>query len=337
MNNKLLIIILFVIIATAGTIFFFTDFSGQGVFKQQFTEKPIWQIRSIDTVKYSRDIAREKAKDISFDLTINRQVTSIKQTGANYIAIGTPYDGEFIPYLRRWVKAARVNNLKVWFRGNFSGWEKWFNYESIDRQTHLANTEKFILENPDLFEDGDIFTSCPECENGGPGDPRKTGDLDGFRKFLIDEYNTSKEAFAKINKNIKPGYFSMNYDVAKLIMDSNTSYSLGGISVIDHYVAPPEKLAADAKLLARSNGGMVVIGEFGAPIEDINGKMTEDEQANWVSKALERLSIAPEVIGVNYWVNTGGSTQIWNKDGNPVKAVKIIRKYYNSKRKIPQL
>lgn len=336
MKNGFLLIFLVAVLAALLAILFLTDFSKPGSYKQQFSEKPIWQIRSIDTVKYSRDLAREKAKDPSFDSTIGQQVKNIKEAGANYIAISTPYDDEFKPYLNRWVNAARENSLKIWFRGNFSGWEKWFNYESIDRQTHLANTEKFILENPDLFEDGDIFTSCPECENGGPGDPRKNGDVGGFRKFLIDEYNVSKNAFAKINKGVKPGYFSMNYDVAKLIMDSSTSNSLGGISVIDHYVASPEKLSQDAKLLARSNGSMVVIGEFGAPVEDINGSMTEDEQANWIIKALEGLSNTPEVIGINYWVGVGGSTQIWDEKGNPTKAVDIIKKYYNLTRQIPQ-
>lgn len=291
--------------------------------------KPTIIIKSIDTMKYSRDIAREKANDPSFDAVLEKQVYDIAQTGATHVAIGTPYDKEFVPFLKRWVDSARKNNLKVWFRGNLSGWEHWFNYPSIDRQTHIKLTGEFIKENPDLFEDGDIFTSCSECENGGSGDPRKTGDIQGFRDFLIEEYNSNREAFLKINKKVGTGYFSMNYDVAKLIMDSTTTRALGGIAVIDHYVKSPARLALDAKSLALQSGGKIVFGEMGAPIPDLNGQMTEEKQADWIEKALNGLKGIPEVIGVNYWVNTGGSTQIWDENGNPKKAVEIIKKFYS--------
>ncbi|MDD2823120.1 MAG: hypothetical protein PHQ59_03480 [Candidatus Daviesbacteria bacterium] len=326
MKHINLILIFLVVLGVALIISMYPKSS---ITKISKSEKPVWTIRSIDTVKYSRDLAREKNSSNTFDLTIEEQVKNIKQTGATHIAIGTPYDFEFLPFLKRWVNMARKYQMKVWFRGNFSGWEEWFGYQSIDRKTHLQNTEKFILENPDLFENGDIFTSCPECENGGTGDPRKTGDVVEFRSFLIDEYEISNSAFKKISKQVKAGYFSMNYDVAKLVMDPVTTNSVGGIVVIDHYVATPEQLSADAEKIALSSGGKVVLGEFGAPIPDLNGDMTEDEQAVWIDKAMKKLSETPEVIGVNYWVNVGGSAQIWDSEGNPKKAVEVIKKYYN--------
>ena len=99
--------------------------------------------------------------------------------------------------------------------------------------------ERFILENPEIFEDGDIFTSCTECENGGPGDPRATGDITGFRNFLIEEYQVTKDAFEKINKKVDSNFYSMNGDVAYLIMDKDTTEKLGGVVVMDHYVERP--------------------------------------------------------------------------------------------------
>jgi len=326
MKNLYKILILLAVLSFGITLYFFSKTSITDTSK---LEKPVWAIRSIDTVKYSRDLAREKVNSSTFDLTIDSQVRNIKSTGATHIALGTPYDAEFKPFLKKWVTSARRYGLKVWFRGNFSGWEESFGYSSIDRKTHLESTEKFIVDNPDLFEDEDIFTSCPECENGGTGDPRKTGDVAGFRAFLIDEYNISNSAFQKINKNVKVGYYSMNYDVAKLIMDPATTSSLGGIVAIDHYVASPEQLITDSIKIASSSGGKVVLGEFGAPIPDLNGDMTESEQAEWIGKALEALSNTSEVVGVNYWVNVGGSTQIWDSEGTPKKAVEIIIKYYN--------
>src|SRR3989344_4870027 len=122
-----------------------------------------WEIQSIDTMKYSRDLAREKLQDRSFLVTIDSQVKKIAETGATHVAIGTPYDEEFIPYLKAWVDSARRYNLKVWFRGNFSGWEEWFNYPKIGRAEHLLKLASFISKNPHLFGDGDLFTTCPEC------------------------------------------------------------------------------------------------------------------------------------------------------------------------------
>lgn len=289
---------------------------------------PWWKIQSIDTMKISRDLAREKLRDLSFDTTIDMQIKQIAQTGATHVGIATPYDDQFIPILNRWVQSARNHNLKVWFRGNFSGWEKWFGYPAISRAQHLAQTADFIKANGNLFEEGDIFTPCPECENGGPGDPRLNGDSDGHKQFLIDSYRVATEAFRSIGKGIEVGYYSMNYDVAKLIMDPKTTTALGGIVTIDHYVRTPERLDADISAIARSSGGRVYLGEFGAPIPDIHGNLSELDQQNWIDQALRLIAENPHVVGVNYWVNVGGSTALWKNDGTEKKAVKALTTAY---------
>ena len=51
---------------------------------------PLWEVRSVDTVKYSRDVAREKENDPSYDEVINLQVKNIANLGATHVAIGTP-------------------------------------------------------------------------------------------------------------------------------------------------------------------------------------------------------------------------------------------------------
>lgn len=287
-----------------------------------------WPVRSIDTMKYSRDLSREKINDPGFDEVIDKQVRNIAATGATHVAVATPYDKEFIPMLSRWVGAARKYKLSVWFRGNFSGWEKWFDYESITRTRHIKLTEDFIADNADLFQDGDIFSSCPECENGGPGDPRQTGDVAEYRKFIIEEYHVSKSAFAKIGKKVSANYFSMNGDVARLVMDKKTTADLDGVVVIDHYVDTPERLFKDAEDIASESGGKVVLGEFGAPIPDIHGEMTPQEQARWISKNFELLARSEKIIGINYWVNVGGSTEIWDSEGRQLSAVETIREFY---------
>jgi len=293
------------------------------------TQQGIWQFQSVDTMKYSRDLARQELHNPDFDNVIDQQMQNIENTGATYVAIATPYDNEFLPILRRWVASARAHHLHVWFRGNFSGWEGWFGYAKITRVQHMKMTKAFILHNADLFQDGDIFTACPECENGGPGDPRQTGDISGFQTFLIQEYTITHTAFSEINKHVASNYDSMNGDVARVVMDKQTTEALGGIVTIDHYVKDSEQMVRDIKEIAANSGGKIVIGEFGAPIPNIQGTMTDTDQANWLGDILYKLAHTKEVIGVNYWTSVGGSTALWDANGQAKQAVNALTNAYS--------
>lgn len=325
---KIKISIVILTIATVCVLLFVTR-NGVSPLSTANSDATLWQMQSVDTMKYSRDIAREKLKDQSFDADIEAEMKRIAATGATHVSIGTPYDDEFIPFLTRWVKAARKEKLNIWFRGNFSGWEEWFDYPQITRSQHIEMTKRFIIMNPGLFENGDIFTACTECENGGPGDPRATGDKDGHRKFLIDLFKVTQEAFRTTGKNVASNYFPMNGDVARLIMNKETTKALGGIVVIDHYVKSPDKLFNDIEEYGRTSGGKVVLGEFGAPIPDIHGEMTEEQQAQWLEEAFKLFERSEYLIGINYWTARGGSTSLWSGGGVPKKAVDTLTKYYS--------
>ncbi len=292
-------------------------------------EERVWQIKSIDTMKYSRDLSGQALGDSTFDTTIDTQVKAIAQTGANTVAIATPYDDKFVPVLTRWVVAARRYNLHVWFRGNFSAWEGWFGQDNnLTRDEHLKMTRSFIQKNPGLFVDGDFFSPCPECENGGPGDPRATGDVSGFRKFMTDEKQACDESFRKIGKEVDCSLWSMNMDVARLVMDEATAKAMGGVVAIDHYVKSPQKLTGDIRDLEKQAQAKVFLGELGVPIPDINGKMTDQEQADWLAAALLELSKDPQVIGLSYWTSFGGSTAIFNDDNSSKLAAGVLEKYF---------
>lgn len=289
-----------------------------------------WEVQSIDTMKYSRDLANEKLGDAKFDVEIERQVKAIADTGATHIALGTPYDEKFFPFTKRWVDAARKHHLNVWFRGNWSGWEGWFGFDkTLSRAEHIKKTQAFIVNHPDIFADGDIFSSCPECENGGPGDPRANGDVAGHRAFLIDEYTVTKSAFATIHKKVRSNFFSMNGDVARLVMDKKTTSALDGMVTIDHYVATPEKLAKDMHSIAQASGGKIMLGEWGVSIPDIHGPMSEDDRVRWIDKALQEMRLlGDEVEGMNYWLATGGGTQLWSVGETTSKLSETLARYY---------
>lgn len=314
--NKIILSILTLVVMSCMTI------------RTTLASEKFFSIQSIDTMKESRDLSREKLRDEAYEESIRSQVAAIAATGATHVAVGTPYEEEFVPFLKKWVAAARLNNIHVWFRGNLAGWEGWFEYPKIDRATHTAQTLDFIKNNPKLFKDGDIFVSCPECENGGPGDPRLTGDVEEYRKFLINEHEAVEKLFKKMGLDITTNLYSMNGDVALLVMDKETTSALGGVVTIDHYVETPQKMAQDTYNIIEQSGGKIVYGEIGAPILDIHNEMTAEKQAEWINGALYELAQNPDVIGINYWVNKGGSTQIWNDDNSPRSAVGVISRYF---------
>lgn len=287
-----------------------------------------WEYQVIDTMKYSRDLAQEKLHDASFDQTIELQVRNIAKAGATHVAIATPYDPEFVPFLTRWVKAARANGLRVWFRGNLSGWEGWFDYQRIGEMEHTEKVRDFILGHPELFQNGDLFTACPECENGGPGDPRKTGDVEGFRRFLIESHRSADAAFRSLGVLVDTRFFSMNGDIARLVLDEKTSLALGNITTVDHYVATPEKLEQDIRAFSHDGARKVFLGEFGVPIPDIHGPMTAAEQAAWIDQSLSRLVRVPSLIGASYWLSVGGSTELWTDEGEARAGVAVLKKYF---------
>lgn len=297
------------------------------------SEKYFWKVQSVDTMKYSRDVAYEKLEDATFDAEIERQIRAIAGVGATHAAIGTPYDEKFFPFLKRWADMARRYGLKVWFRGNWSGWEGWFGYpKNMTRAEHLQKTKEFIARHADIFADGDIFSACPECENGGPGDPRLNNDAAGHRQFLKDEYAATREAFAAINKKVESNYFSMNGDVARLIMNKETTRALDGIVVIDHYVPTPKQLAEDIHSIALQSGGKVVLGEWGVAIPDIHGKMNEEARAEWVENALKAmLALDGDLAGMNYWLAVGGGTELWPQGMETSKVSEVLKKYYDPK------
>ncbi len=328
--NRILAMLAIVLVSWSAWVFYDNSRINESI------KKPVdnvWTFRSIDTMKYSRDLAREKLTDQAFLSEINTQVSNIAATGANYVGIATPYDEEFVPYLTAWVEAARKNNLKVWFRGNWSSWEGWFGYpHQMTFDEHIAKSAQFIDEHKELFQDGDKFSACPECENGIQGDPRQTGRVVEYREFLIKETKVLNDKFKSTGLDVETNLLSMNMDVARLVMDKDTARAVGGVITVDHYVASPEDLADDAKELARETESVIVYGEFGTPIPDITGDMTNEEQAVWLERALAKVSNTSEVVGMSYWVNKDGSTELWESDNTAKPAVDVITKYFKLKR-----
>jgi hypothetical protein len=132
-----------------------------------------------------------------------------------------------------------------------------------------------------------------------------------------------------IGKDVKCGYFSVNGDVAHLFTREDTART-GNVLVIDHYVKTPEELVADIKGYHEKTGAKIVLGEYGAPIPDIHGQLTEDQQDELIKQNLMALVKIRDIVGgLNYWTAFGGSTEIFKGPENPLKAAKTIEAYFN--------
>lgn len=287
-----------------------------------------WLVQSIDTMKYSRDPSREPG----IKEKIPEFVEKVASLHPTHIVVATPYNDEFLPVLTTWVSEARKRNLKIWYRGNWSEWEGWFGYERFTNfQDHHLKTYEFIINNPYLFEDGDIFTPVPEAENGGPGDPR--GDAvkaEAFRNFLIESYNNCEKAKEVIQRNFICGYFSVNGDIAKEIFTKDMVKKTGNVVVIDHFVKTSDKLVNDILHLNQKYQAPIVLGEYGTPIPDIHGNMTEQQQASLIQENLAKVvSLGSVVQGINYWTAFGGSTRLFEESTfEPRKATDTVRSFY---------
>ncbi len=289
----------------------------------------LWKIRSIDTMKTSRDKAREKLYRPEYDENIKQELTAIKKAGANYVAVDTPYDNEFLPYLRRWVKLARKTRLHVWFRGNWSAWEGWFDYpKNMTPDQHLAKTSEFILTYSDLFEDEDIFDSCPECENAGHW--RQPDYNKEYNTFLQKQRLSNQKTFEKIGKKVHSNIASIIGGRAREVLDQKTFDALDNTVAIDHYIHNPSNMGDYITYFYDKHRTKVLVSELGAPIPDINGEMSEEEQAQFISQLFEQLYKHKDAVeGANYYVLTLGTTALLNADYTPRKAYSIVKNYFS--------
>jgi hypothetical protein len=330
------------LLIAAGLTFFsifllltFIQLPGQSsihVTKRKEPEKrTLFQYQCIDTMKVSRDKARLLPRDFNEKTIIANEVQTIASLGANCIALGTPYDEEFLPFLGQWVYEARKAGLSVWFRGNFSSWEGWFDYQQSDSiDEHISKSAAFIRTHPTLFMDGDKFSPIVEPENGGPFDPLNTQEKNAvMRDFLVREQTAVKQAFKDIHKDVTTSWISMSGGAARSVLDNSTIAALDNTVTLDHYVKDTSVMTEYLDDFHDRYNARLVLGEFGAPIPDLNGSMNDKEQASFVDALLKVIAMRKTYItGINYWTLSESSTALTDEGYAPKPVIDVIKKYY---------
>lgn len=298
----------------------------------KFEKKTLWEFQCIDTMKDSRDRAREflKQKDYGREFA-KKQIAIIRDLGATCVSVGTPYDEEFAPVLRAWSQEAHAAGLNVWFRGNFSGWEGWFSYPKFSSaEDHHRKLKTFIVAHPDFFRDKDIFTPAPEPENGILGSPWKSEkNKNALNDFIAASTAVCEQGFKEVARVVSCGFFGTNGDVALGGFTTDSLQKAGGVVVTDHYIKDIPRYKKDIEALYAKHRLPVVVGEFGSPIPDLQGNLSEAEQAVSVAALLDQIYSAGSIVrGVNYWVLHGGSTSLVRDDGSPRMATEALRDYF---------
>lgn len=296
-----------------------------------------WSVRSVDT-----QVVSKHWENVSRDL-IRQQVALIKNIGANYVAIGTPYNR--LRDMRMWVEEIHNAGMNVWFR---SHWNEWEGHEgassTMKPNEYLDATYSFIIANKDLFKEGDSFTVCMEAEEAGIGLGKKFLNWDEYKGFLLDEIFTANSAFENIglNNKVYTNWLSVNGWIVENIFDKKLVSSIGLIT-IDHYVgqsntieevdnsnAMVEQTINDFNSIHNKFNVPLLVGEWGyqifQPVSDVR-------QADVINKMLLKFRTLDYLVGVNYWVNMGNTAAIFGDQYGsnlvPRMGAEVIKSYFD--------
>jgi hypothetical protein len=264
-------------------------------------------------------------------LYIEQWVAKAQVLGANYISVETPYDdpacGSALAYTKAWVYAIHAAGLSVWHRHMPLAFEGIYSSPKNNSTDYLQLIASYIINNPTLFQEGDIFTPIPEPQNGGILNHTycyenvcQFAGVTEFNQWLRDAINVSDAAFVHLNLQgkVKIGYYGFDGFVAwghnnpdwDGLLEDETVQVMGNIT-IDHY---PE-IVSDTmenslnELEQRYPGVPIVIGEWGTISS--GDPILQVEQ----TRAALRAALLPSVIGVNYWhMGSGGNESLINED-----------------------
>lgn len=296
-----------------------------------------WTIRSIDTQVVSKHWPNVP------DEAIAEQVEMIRELGANYVAVGTPYDK--VEQLRSWVEHIHGAGMNVWFRSHWLEWEgEGGRPAAMSPEDYLEATARFIRSNPDLFKPGDAFTVAVEAEQVGVGLGYRFLTWDDYRKFLLDQITVANSAFSDIGLSgeIHTNWLSVNGWVVENQFTSELVEKIGLI-VVDHFVGQSNTIGELEDLDAMVDTTIrdldrfyekwnvpIMLGEWGYQIFQ---PVSDERQSEAVRKMFSKLRTREYLVGVNYWVHMGNTASIigdeYGANLNYRDAAYMIKAFYD--------
>jgi len=278
-------------------------------------ERPTrWIIRSVDTMKLSRD-TRKKPLGVAQIAALIRLDARLHPT---HVTVDVYYDDP--GYLARWAGVIRSFGLHVWFRAHWYAWENHRDARgAMSPHAYIAATRRFLQTHAALLRNGDIFDFCPEPENGaywlrtyGPGwSWRNPVAKHAFNTFVRAGIQMASSTLSNRGlAGVMVTAISVNPSIALRLLSQPTVDRLGRITLDvypeggarDPAIATRRLLAQIARVHARWQVPLV-LGETGYA-RDI--AVDDATQARVLAREFGALAALPYLQGMNYWVDAGG-------------------------------
>jgi hypothetical protein len=295
-----------------------------------------WQVKSIDTQIVSKCWQNVPQQNI------DEQMALIKSLGANYVAIGTPYDRP--AEMKKWADSAHAAGLKVWYRSHWLNWEgDEGKPKNMSPEQYLKKTQNFIISHPNLFKEGDAFTMNVEAENVGVGQGKPFTDWDQYREFLNDEVDLANYSFRLIGlgDKVHTNWLSMNGWIVDNVLNQKLVNKMGVLTV-DHYPDQDGKTKVSASKMAQDMSNdldryyqkwnvPILIGEWGYYV---HGNVPDGEQSTFIQNIFGVFARKPYLYGINYWDHMGNQTRlIIDKNGSNLRlrpGAYVLRKFFKT-------
>lgn len=290
--------------------------------------KPIWTLRSIDTMAWSKDQLQNQIPATSIDQLLRTD----RGAGANTVAVEVPYDAAdtYSPpvtpgYEATWTSAAHALGLHVWFRSHWNNWQGDYGFpietptsdpgralgtaaavlDGEDTTSYLALTYYWILDNADLFQNGDIFTPAAEPENAGiaPGCQAECmfSSVAVYNQWLQDSMTVDRDAFASLHLQVQVGYWGTSGWIATNGYLSQATVQDMGVLAVDDYFQSPAELVANLSQIEATYHVPLMVGEWGDIWDGGDLSLMVPE----VDAIMAAVSQLPNVVGFNYWRDIG--------------------------------
>lgn len=259
-----------------------------------------------------------------------------KDLGINFVSLAVPYDN--VTKYTNYVTDARSKGFKVWHRSHWNNWQG-DNSAAADlsAQNYLDQTYDFIVNNPTLFQNGDMFGTCVECNNAdgvnstGPFRTAGSFSFSKYNAFLKDQVRYANAAFKSIGKTIYTWPISFSLSLMNLngqALDSGDGGNssglgnadivnyFGGILTIDHYLSNAYRFNDSTKYWDRYSSDLdkihaafpdckIMIGEWGY---HTTVAVSAGEKHGMFEQLVNVLKSKSYIIGVNFWVHMGSNT-----------------------------
>lgn len=273
--------------------------------------------KSVDCMKLSKDNCNSPFSDA--DMT--KVVANLKALGLTHIGISVPMD--YPAYALKWATSIHTGGLKVLHRPTWNAIEGLYGFAKmvgINRPTDANNywisrTKSYIVDNPGIFADGDLWAPLPERTEGIF--QYSTSFLpeplpDNYATFFNSLVDASVSGFTQIGKTVKTGMTANNFTEVDSGWIPQSLFDKAGITVVDHYGSThlPSEMDADLRRIYTKHGKKIFLQEWGNYWN--NGDIND---AKAMFEVLKQLSTDGILVGFNYWGAWAGTPEgILNAD-----------------------